>query len=286
MKTKISTFFLLAFLFFILYLQQDVSLAIKNAGVLFQTKIFPSLFPFLVLSPFFMNSGFFDLIRNSLGCITEKIFHISKNCSYLFFMSMISGFPGSAIYAKSLEEEHFLSKKEAYHTLLFCHFANPIFVLSMVKAKPYLVLFMHYSINFLIGFILRFQTFSQNDSLEHKKKKYSFFEIFTTSIKNAMQNALFILGVITFFFMLNAILDFPITHLLLEVSQGLNYLSTWMLSPKWIASLSAFLLSFGGFSVHIQVYGILSDWKISYWPFFFTRIVHGILSFIGVFLLF
>ena len=38
------------------------------------------------------------------------------------------------------------------------------------------------------------------------------------------------------------------------------------------------ILSFGGFSVHMQVLGIISDAKIKYKPFLLARVLHAILS--------
>ena len=39
-----------------------------------------------------------------------------------------------------------------------------------------------------------------------------------------------------------------------------------------------FLISFGGFSIHMQVFSILSDYKIKYLPYLITRIMHGLIS--------
>ncbi len=262
-----------------LYFHTNISLEIRNAIILFQNNIFPSLFPFLVLTPFIIHYGFFDIIRKFLGPITKKMFRISESASYLFFMSIISGFPSSATNAKILYEENYISKKEAYHTLLFSHFSNPIFLLSMIPNHSKIVLFSHYISNFIIGIFLRFKVSSETSKpILQNKKRIHFFEIFTNSIKNAIHNSLFIFGVIVFFFMINAIFDFPIMHLLLELSQGLTYANSLSQSIKVITCIQSFLVSFGGFSVHLQTFGILSEWKISYFPYLLTRIVHGILS--------
>lgn len=253
---------------------------------LFWQKVFPSLFPFFLLSPFFIQYGFFDLIKKTLGPIAKKIFLISENSAYLFFMSIISGLPSSATNAKILYEEGYINKDEAFHTLLFSHFSNPIFIFSMISNKPLLILSAHYFSNIMIGILLRFHKTNHKNEKMKKKNEKTFFDIFTSSIKNSMENLLFILGVIVFFFMINGILDFPITHLLLELSQGLSYANHLSIGMREIACLEAFLLSFGGFSVHIQTYGILSDWHLSYFPYFCIRIFHGILAASIVFFLF
>ncbi len=278
MKTKIYASLLLAFLISILLKAGVVKEQILTAVSLFETKVFPSLFPFLVLSPFFIQYGLFDFIKKVFGPLVRKIFRISENGAYLFFMSMISGFPSSAGYAKNLEEKNLLSQKEATHILLFSHFSNPLFIFSMVSTRPLLVLTCHYLGNVILGFVFRFFSPIEDKQKETLLPPKSFFEIFSSSIHHAMENLLFILGVIVFFFCVNAIFPNPITNFCLELSQGLHYLNTLNISPKMVAVLSCFLLSFGGFSVHLQTFGILAEWKISYLPYLATRIIHGVLS--------
>lgn len=278
MKKIICNLLLISITISILYFQKDVTEEIRKSVNLFQKNVFPSLFPFLVLSPFFIHYGFFDFIKKYLGPIIRKLFRVSESSAYLFFMSIISGFPSSATNAKSLYEEDYITKEEAFHTLLFSHFSNPIFIFTMINNKPMLILIAHYLSNIIIGLLLRVHAPKKKKTYHKVKSSITFFEVFTNSIKNAMQNSLFILGVIVFFFMINSVFNFSITHLLLELSQGLSYSNTLSLKGKEIAFIQAFILSFGGFSVHIQTYGILSEWHIPYIPYLITRIFHGILA--------
>ena len=280
MKSKLYFGICLVFISMILFCQKNVSTQIVQAVSLFQSRIFPSLFPFLVISPFLIQYGFCYYIQKYLGPIFRILFRISENGSYLFLMSMLSGFPSSANYAKELESNHLLTKEEAFHTLLFSHFSNPIFILSMVSTKPYLVLTAHYLGNFLIGMVLRYRKDTPTIKIKRTlPKPEKFFSIFTSAITNAMHNSIFILGVVTFFFLLNGVFPIPIFKFVLELSQGLYYLEQLPLSPQLFVSLAAFLLSFGGFSVHLQTFGILSEWHLPYFPYFLTRLCHATLSF-------
>lgn len=278
MKSKYYSWLFILVIIGIFYHHTEVTIEVVKAVTLFREKVFPSLFPFLVLSPFFIQYGMFEFIKKYIGPILKKFFRISENGAYLFVMSIFSGFPSSAMYAKNLCEKNLLEEKEAFHILLFSHFSNPIFILTMVSSHPYLVLTAHYLANIIIGFFLRFSNHPSPSTVETSVVKKNFFSLFTEAIKSTMENALFILGVIVFFFMMDAILPFSITHYLLELSQGLYYLQVHIPSSMWIATLSAFLLSFGGFSVHLQTYGILSELHFSYIPYFLTRVIHGLLS--------
>ena len=62
------------------------------------------------------------------------------------------------------------------------------------------------------------------------------------------------------------------------MTQGLKYISLLDIPLKFKATLSVMILSFGGFSVHVQMIGILSDTKIRYLPFLTARLLHAAIS--------
>ena len=263
---------------------QAVIFNIKNSIYLFEQKVFPSLFPIMVISPFLINYGFLNISNFFLGPIMRKVFNTSKNSSYIFAMSIISGFPSSAIYAKELYTKNLISKEEIEKLILFSHFANPFFVLTMVSTKPMLVLFSHYMVNFIIGFCNKNCKIADTYNKEIPIPQKEFFKVLVSSIKNCIETSLFILGIIIFFSMIIAIFNHPILNIILELSQGLESLSTY--NDNWLkGAITASLLSFGGISVHVQVMGTLSDIGIKYFPYMKTRLIHALLSFIIVFLL-
>ena len=210
----------------------------------------------------------------------KKLFHLSENTSYVFVMSMLSGFPGSAIYAKELYEKKLITKKEVEHLILFCHFPNPIFAITMIPNKPFLVLIVNYSLNIFIGFLYRNKQVNNYIIKNIDKTKENFFIIFTNTIKNAMNNSLFILGVIVFFFMLSSILNNPISNIFLEISQGLNYLKNLNMITQLKSAIAGAILAFGGLSVHLQTYGILSELNFDYLKYLKTRLLSALLSFL------
>ena len=215
----------------------------------------------------------------------EKLFHLSKNSSYVFIMSLLSGFPSSAIFAKELYDNNIIEEKEIEQLLLFCHFSNPIFILTIVKDKPLLILIVHYVLNFFIGILFRPKNYNSNNKALNTNTT-TFFKLFTNSIKNCMENTLFILGVIVFFFMISSIINSPISNIFLELSQGLNYITTIHTSLKFKSALTCSLLSFGGFSVHLQTCGILSNLEFKYSRYLKARLLHALLSFIIIYILY
>ena len=65
---------------------------------------------------------------------------------------------------------------------------------------------------------------------------------------------------------------------ILEMTQGLKYVSLLSIPLKNKAVLSVMFISFGGLSVHMQTIGLISDTKIKYLPFFIARILHASIS--------
>ena len=98
MKKIFYILFLLILSFLVIIYSKDISFNITKIFDTWKTNIFPSLFPFFIIPKILINYGF-----------TPKIFNIDPNYSFIFFMSMISGFPSSAKYTKELVDKGIVS---------------------------------------------------------------------------------------------------------------------------------------------------------------------------------
>ena len=72
----------------------------------------------------------------------------------------------------------------------------------------------------------------------------------------------------------------------LEITQGLNYLNVSNLNIYFKTIISSIFISFGGLSIHLQIFGILDNKKIRYIPYLINRIIHSIISVIITTILF
>lgn len=286
MKKNICLTFTLILIFLVFLYHKNVTSNLLIAIHLFKNNVFPSLFPLMVLSPFLIEYGFLDVMKKILGPLMPKLFKTSENTAYILILSLLSGFPGSAIYTKDLVDKNIISNDDAEQIILFSHFSNPIFIFTMIKNKPFLVLIVHYLVNIIIGILFQKKIKKDNKMLISPQNNNNFFKIFKQSINSSIENILFIFGIIAFFFMITAIINFPLTNALLELSQGLSYINSLNLPLKLQTALNGFLLSFGGFSVHLQTYGILSSMNIKYYNYIKARVIHALLTFILIFILF
>lgn len=259
---------------------------------IFNNKIFPSLFPFFILSELLINYGFIEF-SSILFKPLMKLFKINSNCSFIFVMSMISGFPSSAKYTKDLYDKKYINSLEATKVLTFTHFSNPLFILGFIslilnKKIGLYILIIHYLTNIIIGLIFRkiIKTdINTNNKINNNYQSFS--NVLSNSIINGFKTLFLILGTMIVFLTitnlinkyigLNPLLK-GIFNGLLEMTGGINTISNLNISLKLKSTLIGMIISFGGISVHMQIKSIISNTDIKYYPYLVARILHSALT--------
>lgn len=273
---------------------------------IFKENIFPSLFPFFVLSNILVKCGFVEFVSDLFKGIMGKLFKIKGAAAFVFIMSIISGNPANAKYTKELLDNGCLNKQEATKILCFTCFSNPLFILGTVsltflnnKDVGLLILICHYLGNIIIGILMRNYCpciekgkISLKEAINdmHNKRisnNESFGIILTNSLTSSINTLLLVLGVITTFLVITTILSESISvnsvlqstiNGFIEMTQGLKYISMEAIPLRLKCVLAVMMLSFGGFSVHMQIMSILSNSGIRYLPFLCARVMHSLIS--------
>lgn len=293
--------------FQILISSTDILKTVAFSFNIWKTSIFPSLFPFFVISEILINYGFIEFIGELFKPIMYKLFKTKGESAYVFIMGMISGFPSSAKYVRELHIKGILTENEATKIMTFTHFSNPLFILGTIsivflnnKETGLIILLSHYISNIFIGIIFRNLYPSKEENLKFSLKKAihlmtkkrtnnkkSFGAIISDALSNTINTLLLILGTITLFLIITTIIDNNISlnpyyqailNGIIEMTQGLKYISILELPLKIKAIIGTMFISFGGISVHMQIISILSDTKIKYFPFLIARILHALIS--------
>ena len=259
---------------------------------IFINNIFPNIFPFLVLSNLLINYGFIEICNKLFNKIFKKLFKMSGNASFVFIMSLLTGFPSNSKYAKELYLNNQLTLNETNKILLFTHFSNPLFIIGTIsmflnKRIAYIVLFSHYIGNIIIGLVYRNKYLDKSDTKQIKIQKQNFGTCLANSITNSINTLLLIYGTMTMFLLISSIIQ-NILYLsdinsailggILELTQGIKYVSLLDSNIKIKGMLMTSFLSFGGISVHMQIISIISDTKIKYYPFLIARVIHAFIS--------
>lgn len=315
MKPKIKSiliviFFLLLLSSFLIFPKNTIDSVLLGINIWIY-NVFPSLFPFFIISELLISYGFNDFL-SEISKPLMKIFGLSGNCSFAVLGSLVSGFPSGSKYTKNLLENNLISVDEANHLIRFTHFSNPLFVIGTVGSillnnvfLGYLILLSHYLGNMFIGIVFRKKilisnyriSFRKAINLMHKRrinKNNNFITILTDSIYKTIDTLILLLGTIIIFLILSNIISIlPINknyNLLirgiLEMTQGIKYTSLSNFSLLIKSILITFFISFGGFSVHLQVASIIRNTKIKYKNFLISRIIHSFISIVLVYIFF
>ena len=259
-------------------------------------NLIPSLFPMFILSDILITYNFVKYIPKWFINIFSYLFNIKKECTLVFFLSMLSGFPTNAKNIRKLYDMNIINGREASHMLMFTHFSNPLFILGTLsifflnnKKLGIIILLSHYLSNFIIGVIVRKLNNISNSTSNEKEKKLYFGPVFVNAIKSSIDTLLLILGTLTCFLIISAIIinrfdlnsyNSLLIKSILEITMGLKELSLFNFSNLTKVILSSCILSFGGLSVHMQVISQLIDTDISYKSFFIGRILQVFISLI------
>ena len=293
----------LLILFFLLEIFNHSSIIINTiyqSSYIWFYNIVPTLFPIYIITDLLANYNGFYYLSKLFGKFIEKVFKMKKETSFIFLLSIISGFPSNSKYIKMMLDNKTINIKEANKLLTFTHFSNPLFIIESVdinflhnKKIGLLILVIDYITNIIIGFFYRNYYVNLESIIILKKDKESFVNCLTNSIYKTIKILLLLFGIITFFMLITSILktnlkinSFILNIIcgLLEMTQGIYYIASSNINIILKASIITFFLSFGGISIHMQVFSILKDYKLKYSNYLLARIFHGLISFSLVYL--
>lgn len=314
MNKKIYNYFIIIILLFVCFEMLTnanvIIVAVQNAYNIWAYSVFPSLFPFFVISSILIGLNFPRVIGEIAKPLMNKIFRLKSDTVFIFLMSLLSGSPSNAKYTRELYLNGSISLDDANKILMFTHFSSPLFILGTItsflddKRVGVFILIIHYLSNVLIGLAIR-----NTNSINTEERKISLKKVLyevsnttddissivTKSIFNSINTIIMILGVISISTVIITIINnnFTFNKLteciisgLIEMTNGLRVLGTLDISLKLKTTIAIFFISFGGLSVHLQVISIINDTKIKYKSFFFARIIHACVSTILSYLLF
>lgn len=261
---------------------------IQNSIILWKDRIVTTIFPFLLLSEFLINYGFIDIVNFLFGNFFRYFFNVNGNVSYVFFMSMISGFPSAAIYVNDLYSKELISYESANKAIVLCHFSNPLFIIGFIGnilgyKYAYYILFIHYLSTIIVGLLFRKMDNGKEINNNYEMKSFGF--VLKNSIKKGIDSILLILGTIIFFNILSETLNYislpsfieNLLNMFLELSNGINFVLN-NFDYKFSCLFIAMILSFGGLCVHFQVLSVLENSKIKYQNYLISRIIASLIS--------
>ena len=308
MKNKFALLAALSALFVLIFASDEVISSSRYALGLCAELIFPSLFPFFVISSLLAKLGLPALLEKVFGKAASKMFKVSGRGASALFIGLCSGYPMGAAYIVELYEDRQIGKNEAEKLLSFCNNSGPAFIIGVVGAGVFhsakiglLLYFVHALSAVICGVIFRGKGTLQNGT-SAEYHQISFSKAFPEAVKQSVISALNVCGFVVCFTVFTALLDAngflslfsawlsSIFHLSLSqckaLISGIFELGSAAglmrgLSPTADnIALAAGILGWGGISVHFQTMAFISDTEIKGTLHFAGRLLSAVLSFI------
>lgn len=275
--------------------QKSIIYAIDSMNIC-RSMIVPTLFPFFICSGLLIYSGFCESLARVFKFCMKPLFGINPSGASAFILGIISGYPLGAVTAGELYKNSYISKTEAERLLAFCNNSGPLFILGSVGLAVYsnlkygIILYASHVLTAItVGIIFRF--YKRNSYTAPKtvmtSPDKSIGEIFSIALNNAIQNILIVCGAVIFFSMISRIaLDYlPLNNYFMSIAKGIMEFVTGTISVADLTIstaqkliLTAFIVGFAGFSVHIQVMAVIAKYELSLVPYIIGKLLHGLIA--------
>ena len=301
----IPTIICLFTLFLILFSNSNLSAAKKGLS-LWANSVVPSLLPFFIATELLGYTNIISILGKMLNKLMKPVFNVPGEGAFPFIMGIISGYPVGAKIVADFKKQGLCSDIEAERLIAFTNNSGPLFIIGTVgiglfanKSIGLLLFITHFMACLTVGVIFKF--FSKNDlqNLPHSSYKPSvsssnsistilmigsYVVIFSVVI--SILNQLHILDLFSVvispllgFFNINLSFAVPILSGIIELTNGINLVS--LVHVKDISTniaICAFLLGFGGISVCLQVYSIISKSDLSIKKYIIGKFFQGVFA--------
>ena len=261
--------------------------SVKDSSFMFIIKIFPSLFPTMVIGNLLIKNNIELIIPKFIKKIFNKLFNFNDIETSIFIISIFTGTPSNAIYINEYLEKNLITKKEAEALLCTTHFINPLFVVAGVGIGVFndvkigfLLLFLIWTSNLFKAFLNR-NDFGQMNKRNITLNEKSFITTLSESIKTSINALLMIFGIVIMFNLLVALISNifnlnqftnTIINGLLEMTGGIMKLSSLDIDICLKIILAYIFLNFGGICIQMQTFSMFNNKKIRYFKYLIFRL--------------
>lgn len=264
-------------------------------------KILPSLLPFFIASSLLTNLGITAYIGKFLSPVSSRLFHVSGAGGSAFIMGLTGGYPLGASYIADLYKNRQIERIEAEKLLIFCNNSGPAFIIGACGVGVFkssavgMFLYAVHIIAALFGGIIFSGKSKNTASCEAVLPDMSFADAFTSSVKSSVNALINVCGFILAFSVLICMFDTAgafsvlagnlaqysgaelgfcraLLTGLLELGSGMGSMAGLGITPINLA-LAAFILGWGGISVHFQTFAVISDTDIKTARYIIGRLI-------------
>ncbi|MBD5639001.1 sporulation integral membrane protein YlbJ [Clostridium botulinum] len=284
--------------------------ATLSGAKLFFYKVFPSLFPFLILTNIIINYGGVHIYSKLFGKILCAPLKLKKECSFPLIVSALCGYPLGAKYSCDLYENGDINFSTLERLINIASNAGPLFIIGSVGTSMlgnpyagYVLLLSNYISCIIVGLILpsrntkMYRDFKKNFKISNK----NIGESLKSSIDGAIKTCIGVAGFVILFSLLlnilknNFLFKFLLNKLciffnidknliegfllgLVEMTNGCYLISTSSVDISKKLILISFLLAFSGFSIISQVYSFTYKQGLNIKRYIKIKFIQGLIA--------
>lgn len=255
--------------------------------------IFPTLFPFLVVTSLLLSSGGLNLITRLFGGLFRRIFRVTQNGAFAVLAGFLCGYPMGAKVTADLLRAEKISDREARYLISFCNNTSPVFIINFIVWKtfgderlmlPTLLILIGSPV--LVSFIFRRiylkgrHPFPEPSAALKEKKTQFDFSVLDSCMMNSFEAIVKVGGYIILFSVLLSLLEelsrqnsiLMAAAPALEVTNGILLLSSSVSDPGLRYAAVLGLTSFGGLCSAAQTQCMLEGTGLSVIPYIIQKL--------------
>lgn len=290
----------------LIFASEQVISGAQYAMRLCAQTILPALFPFFVVSSLLCRLGLPGYVQKHLGSSSARLFHVSGAGISAFFIGITSGYPLGAAYIADMRKNGIINADECEHLLAFCNNSGPAFIIGAVgigvfrSAGVGLFLYAIHILSAVITGLITRPKAAAKVIYTGEQSSTSLVKALPESIVQAVSSCLNVCGFVVCFSVLISVIDcrgwislmcgylssvsgfepgFLRAFIMgsLELGSGIGAMQKLLLCPINLA-LAAFLLGWGGVSVHFQTFALISDTELKGTLHFAGRLITASIS--------
>ena len=256
-------------------------------------NVLPSILPFIFFTKILTLTGFTEKIGQVFKKPCQKLFKTPPSSAYVFFTSIISGYPVGAKMTADLYSLGKISRSDALKMTSFCSTSGPMFIIGAVGAGMLknasfgYIIFISHVLGALINGICYRNLKIKDEKIDEKTPRASSSNDLSSIIIDSVMSILSVGAIIAIFFVIITSLA-PIFDLfspqvssvlkgIVEITKGCLDIS--LLSGNlWKITACCFVISFGGISTILQSLTMLNKLKMPIKLFVLQKITHAIFA--------
>jgi sporulation integral membrane protein YlbJ len=274
---------------------------------LFINKVFPSLFPFLVITSLMISYDGVHIYSKVLGRIICRPLRLPLQCTFAMVISIFCGYPLGAKYSCELYEQGIIDNKTCQRLINIASNTSPLFAIGSVGTSMlnssyvgYLLLLVNYISCIIMGLMLPTNNISycKTPPRHNVEQNKNIGNIIKDSVEGSIKTCFSIGGFVIIYSVIisiiksNIIFDIAVKNLsyftgiennliqgtllgVIEMTNGCYLISTTAADMYIKAIIISFLLAFSGFSIISQVHSFTYKYDLSMKTYIIRKFVQG-----------